>query len=59
MRSDDGRISIAACNAILDRAFGKPTIAVYHSGTIGHDVAQLTDAELMAIIAEGDPKRRH
>jgi len=59
MDTGEGRIAIAACNAILDRAVGKPTIAVDHSGTIGQDVTQLTDTELMAIVAGDDPKRRH
>lgn len=58
MDSPDGRISIAACNAVLDRAFGKPAIAVDHSGAIGRNPDELTDAELMVIIAEGQAKRR-
>ena len=35
MRSEDPRASVAACNAILDRGFGKPSQAIEHTGAIG------------------------
>jgi Family of unknown function (DUF5681) len=50
MDSNDGRVSIAACNAILDRGYGKPTIAVDHAGTIGRDLSRYTDAALVVSV---------
>jgi hypothetical protein len=59
MNCDDPSASVRACQAILDRAWGKPAQAIEHSGRVGHDLTTLSDAELMAIIAEeGDAKRR-
>jgi hypothetical protein len=54
MRSDNPKASVSACNAILDRAFGKPAQAVEHKGTVTHDISSFTDAELAAIIATED-----
>jgi hypothetical protein len=34
MNSDNARASVAACNAILDRGFGRPTQPTEHSGTL-------------------------
>jgi hypothetical protein len=36
--------------AILDRAWGKPAQAIDHSGRVGHDLSDLSDADLAAII---------
>lgn len=54
MKSTDDRIALMACNSILDRAYGKPAQAVEHKGTVTHDISSLTDAELVAILAEKD-----
>lgn len=54
IKADDGRVSIAACNAILDRGFGKPAQALEHKGTVTHDMANLSDSELAAIIGEAN-----
>lgn len=35
MKSDDGRVSIAAANSLLDRGFGKPAQALEHTGADG------------------------
>lgn len=35
MRSDNPKASVSACNALLDRGFGKPAQAIEHSGQIG------------------------
>jgi hypothetical protein len=37
---------------ILDRGYGRPAVAVEHSGTIGRDVSELSDADRLAILAE-------
>lgn len=34
MKSDNAKASVAACNAILDRGFGKPTQITEHSGDL-------------------------
>lgn len=36
MRSDNAKASVSACNAILDRGYGKPSQAVDHSGQVTH-----------------------
>lgn len=51
MGSDNPKASVAACQAILDRAWGKPAQAVEHTGRVTHDLSRFTDAELAAIIA--------
>lgn len=58
MNSTDPSASVKACNAILDRAFGKPAQAVEHTGHVMHDLSDFTDAELAAIIAGDDGSRR-
>lgn len=58
MASDDPSASVRACQAILDRAYGKPAQSVEHSGRVTHDVASLSDAELAAIIAGETSGRR-
>jgi len=40
MKADEGRTSIAAAIALLDRGFGKPTQRMEHSGDINLMVAQ-------------------
>ncbi len=34
MRSDNAKASVTACTAILDRAYGKPSQHIEHSGSI-------------------------
>ena len=41
MDSEDERVALAACNSVLDRAWGKPTLAVEHSGKVEHYVAEV------------------
>ena len=57
-KSNDPAASVRACQAILDRAFGKPAQAVEHKGTVTHDISSFTDAELAAIIAAEDGSAR-
>jgi hypothetical protein len=40
MRGDDARSSVAACNALLDRAYGKPTQAI--TGPDGDNEIRIT-----------------
>lgn len=43
--SESARVS--AANAILDRAYGKPSQAVKHSGSVGtYDLSKMSDDEL-------------
>lgn len=58
MESDNARASVAACTAILDRAWGKPAQAIEHSGRVSHDLSTLSDADLMAIITGEDGGKR-
>ncbi len=51
-KSDGPAASVRACQAILDRAFGKPAQAVEHKGTVTHDISSLSDSDLAAILAE-------
>lgn len=51
MRSDNAKASVSACNAILDRGFGKPAQAVSIDQTITHDLSNVSDAQLAAILA--------
>lgn len=46
MKSDNPKASVTACVHLLDRAFGKPTQALEHKGTINHEISDLSDAEL-------------
>lgn len=57
-KSKDPGASVKACQAILDRAYGKPAQAVEHKGTVTHDISSFTDAELAAIIATEDGSDR-
>jgi hypothetical protein len=56
MRSRDEQVAIAACSAILDRAYGKPLqhvavkIIVERSSTL-RDLQQLSDAELSDLVS--------
>lgn len=36
--SEDERVSVSACQVLLDRGFGKPMQAVEHSGAMSIDV---------------------
>lgn len=62
MACDDGRVSVAAAQALLDRGHGKPMQAVEHSGPDGGPIetADVTDdmraKALAAFIARTRPK---
>lgn len=44
---ESGSARVAAANALLDRAYGKPTQAVQHTGAIGtYDLTRVSDADL-------------
>lgn len=49
----DPRASIAACVAILDRAFGRPAQEVRHKGHVTHELENFADSQLAAIVARG------
>jgi hypothetical protein len=49
MGSDDGRVSIAACDKMLERGFGKPDSTL--NVNVSHDLSQFSDAQLAAILA--------
>lgn len=61
MNCDDPSASVKACQAILDRAWGRPAQAIEHSGRVSHDLSTLSDADLMAIISgeDGGKRRTH
>jgi hypothetical protein len=50
----DGRVAVAACNAILDRALGKPTVAVEVDARVTTDPRELL-AGLLGRVATRDP----
>lgn len=50
MQKGDGPVSSRAAEAIINRGFGKPAQAVEHKGVVKHDLSQLSDDELYAII---------
>jgi hypothetical protein len=51
--SRDEQIALAACQAVLDRAIGKPLQPVTVSITIeGKTLQDMTDAELLALIRD-------
>ncbi len=52
-KSQSGAARVTAANSILDRAWGKPTASVQMESQLYADPSQLSDAELMAIIAAG------
>lgn len=54
----DPRASIAACVAVLDRAFGRPAQEVRHKGTVTHELENFADAQLAAIVARGAARNR-
>ena len=39
IESEDERIALAACNAVLDRGYGKPAQPLEHSGADGEPVS--------------------
>jgi hypothetical protein len=50
MKSDDGRISVAAANALLDRGFGRPTQLIDLSVEVmSRRIRELSDGELMLL----------
>lgn len=53
LKAKSERTRVAAAEALLDRAWGKPAQEIQHSGGIGvtRDPAQLSDEELAAIAA--------
>jgi hypothetical protein len=53
MRSDDPRVSVAACNSLLDRGYGKPVAPVEmgNAGELDHLSDEQLKAELIKSIA--------
>lgn len=51
LNSDDGRISVAAANSLLDRGFGKAKQTNEHSGPDGGPIRVLGDIDRAARIA--------
>ena len=50
MKSDDGRISVAAANALLDRGFGRPAQLIDLSvDVMSRRIRELSDGELMLL----------
>jgi hypothetical protein len=50
MKSDDGRISVAAANALLDRGFGRPAQLIDLSVEVmSRRIRELSDGELMLL----------
>jgi hypothetical protein len=50
MKSDDGRISVAAANALLDRGFGRPAQLIDLSvDVVSRRIRELSDGELMLL----------
>ena len=50
MKSDDGRISVAAANALLDRGFGRPAQLFDLSvDVVSRRIRELSDGELMLL----------
>lgn len=46
-KSESDSAKVAAANALLDRAYGKPRQSVEHSGSVGtYDLSKLSDDEL-------------
>ena len=53
MRSKDGPVSVKACVAMLDRAFGKPAQEVRHKKHGPSSLEDFRDSQLAAILARG------
>jgi len=53
-QSDDGRVSVAACNALLDRGYGKPMQALEHSGADVEPLTHILTVEL--VTAKPEPE---
>jgi len=50
MKSDDGRISVAAANALLDRGYGRPAQLIDLSvDVMSRRIRELSDGELMLL----------
>ena len=47
MDSENERTAVAACQALLDRGYGKPPASIEHSGTVDHVTY---DAALLEIL---------
>ncbi|MGB1561564.1 MAG: hypothetical protein ACPHN2_08710 [Sinimarinibacterium flocculans] len=46
-RSDSDSARVAAANALLDRAYGKPSQAHHHTGAVGsYDLTKVSDEDL-------------
>jgi hypothetical protein len=48
MESEDERVSVVACNALLDRAFGKPKPAVEEKDDMDARIASMSREERLA-----------
>ena len=49
-KSDNERVSLSACQEVLNRAYGKPEQSVSIDSQPVREIAELSDAELMAIV---------
>ena len=60
MESEDERVSVVACNALLDRAFGKPKPAVEEKDDMDAQLASMTREERLALIQQLlEPMRKY
>jgi hypothetical protein len=63
MKSDDPRASVAACNSILDRGFGRPAQLLDLSiDAVSRRITELSDDEMMALeqrLSEEADAQRH
>jgi hypothetical protein len=60
MESEDERVSVIACNALLDRAFGKPKAAVEEKDDMDAQLASMTREERLALMQQLlEPMRRY
>jgi hypothetical protein len=50
MESEDERVSVVACNALLDRAFGKPKPAVEEKDDMDARIASMSREERLALM---------
>lgn len=59
MASDNERTAVAACQALLDRGYGKPHASVEHSGRIDHVTYDAAILEILngSSIEDGDAER--
>jgi hypothetical protein len=60
MDSEDERVAAVACNAILDRAFGKPRVQTEEKDSLEARIANMTRKERLARMRELlEPMRAH